>query len=179
MPEETKTAQNKKKGGGEKKVIIGVSLAGVAVVIGVVAFLLLHKPQEEEDNKREVISPASVDQVIDEIQSTSRADVPQSFIVTQNSEWIFPTWDSPSTNAYVENDNNNETPVYFDLIMDDAEDPIYSSPVLEQGVSFTGFALDKEVPAGTYSCTVVYHLVDEEQNTLTTSRIGTTIIIQE
>jgi len=181
MPEENTTAQNQKKGGGKKKsVIISIVIGAiiVLVILIVALILLLRNTGEKEEVKRQVITQETVEQEIAAATEDVR-DVPESYIVTQNSDWVFPTWDTPSANAYVENDANNETPVYFDLVLDSTGETIYSSPILMQGATFSGFALDKELPAGTYTCTLVYHLVDDEQNTLTTTSVGTSIQVQQ
>jgi hypothetical protein len=55
---------------------------------------------------------------------------------------------------------------------------VYSSPILELGAVLDEIKLDVDLEAGAYPCTVVYHLVDEEQNTLTTVNIGLNITVQ-
>jgi len=177
MPEENTTAQNQKKGGGKKKVIIVTGVIVVLLaVIGVLLFLLLYKPPvEDEGPRRDVVAPDSVEDFVTEIEESTLSDIPQSYIVTQNSDWIFPSADQPTINAYIENDEDNETAVYFDLILASTGEVIYSSPVLERGARLEGFTLTKPLENGSYECYVEYHLIDEDQNTLTTSTVGVTI----
>jgi hypothetical protein len=79
---------------------------------------------------------------------------------------------------YVENVTDNETPVYFDLIVDETGETVYSSPVLELGAKLEKIKLDTPLEKGDYSCTMVYHLVDENQNTLTTVNVGVTVVVE-
>jgi hypothetical protein len=37
--------------------------------------------------------------------------------------------------------------------------------------------LDEDLDAGTYDCVCIYHLVDENQNTTSTLRVGLTIVV--
>jgi hypothetical protein len=78
----------------------------------------------------------------------------------------------------VENVTDNETPVYFDLIVDETNEKVYSSPVLELGAKLESFKLDTPLEKGEYQCTVEYHMVDEDQNELTTVNVGVTVVVE-
>lgn len=188
MSSEMQNTTSKEKGDGRKKVTIGVLVVVIAVLscsVIVMANLLIKgrneaNQTEKQAERKSVVTAENVDEVLENMQQIADTpeDVPQSYIVTQNAEWIFPDGDSPSTNAVVENDSLNETPVYFDLTIDETGEVIYSSPILELGAKINAFSLEKPLDAGTYSCTVVYHLVDENQNELTTVNVGTSVIVE-
>lgn len=174
-------------------VIIGIIVSAVVVVTGVavVAVLLLGKGgaqegqleqtagPESEKERRAVVTAENVEEIAEELFTpTDNGDIPQSYTVTQNSEWHFPDGSSASTDAYVENVRDNETPVYFEVIVDETQQVVYSSPVLELGASISDFSLDEPLSKGEYVCTVLYHLVDDDQNELTTVRVGGTLVVE-
>jgi hypothetical protein len=94
--------------------------------------------------------------------------------------WHFATGDAISEDAFVENKEENTNDVYFDVFLaDDEENPILQSPVIPRGAELDNISLDTPLGAGTYDCVMVYHLVDEEQNTVSTLRVGITIIVEK
>lgn len=176
--EETPTQSSGK--GGTKFLIIGI-VGVVAILVGTIVVLAFKmnsmQAKEEPKEKKSVITAENAKEVIEEWVAEDDKYVPKYFTVVQNTEWTFPDGTSPSTDAKVANDVDNETPVYFDVVIEDTGEKIYSSPVLELGAQLDSFQLDKDLDAGVYACTVIYHLVDEEQNELTTVNVGVTITI--
>jgi hypothetical protein len=175
--EETPTQKSGK--GGTKLIVFGVIIV-IAVLAGAIVVLaskLNSKNMDEEPvEKKAVITAENVEEVLDEwVNETEEKYVPKYYTVVQNTEWTFSDGSSPSTDATVENDAENETAVYFDVIVDETGETIYSSPVLELGAKIEHFKLDKALEKGDYICTVIYHLVDEEQNELISVDVGTTI----
>jgi hypothetical protein len=93
--------------------------------------------------------------------------------------WHFATGDAVSEDAYVGNRTENTNDVYFDLFLaSDESNPILESPVIPRGGAFENFALDAKLDAGTYDCVMVYHLVDENQDTVSTLRVEVTVIVE-
>ena len=168
--------------GGMKFVVIAIVIviALLLAVIGVLDSKLSQSGKvEEPKEQKSVITAENAQEVIEEwVSEDEDKYVPQYFTVVQNTDWTFADGASPSINASVENDAENETPVYFDVVVDDTGETVFSSPVLELGAKIEKFELDKPLEKGDYVCTVVYHLVDEEQNELTTVNVGTTIHIE-
>ena len=182
-----------KKGGGKGLIIGGVILIIVLLLVVIILLLTRSKnndvipetqPVSEsavEDNaneERSVITAENAEEAVTEMLAGLPANIPTSYTVTQNSDWNFPDGVSASSNAYVENDPSNETPVYFDIVVDETGETVYSSPVLELGAKLESIKLDKELPQGTYPCTMTYHLVDDQQNTLTTVSVGVNLVIE-
>jgi hypothetical protein len=185
------TNQPETKKTGSNKVITLIGIAIIILLLVVIVILLLRKPtasettsspaaQASQEPKREVlVNEDNVEELVQEMQEQEY--VPQGYYtVTQNYEWHFPKASSPSTDAHVENLAENTNDVYFDLFLEnDMENPIYQSPVIPRGAALEGFKLDKEMEAGTYDCIMVYHLVDENQNSLSTVSMAVKITVGE
>jgi hypothetical protein len=174
------------KAGGKKWLVIVVAVVIVVLLctIGVMAALLIKKGNDDKKSEatvapKEVITADNVEEVLEQMEEErkSSAHIPQQYTVSQNTDWEFPDGKSPSTNAYVKNDESNETAVYFDLIVNDTNQIVYSSPILELGAEIEKFTLDEPLSAGVYKCTVHYHLIDDEQIELTDVNIGVTITV--
>jgi hypothetical protein len=185
----TSEQQNGSPKGSKALIIVGIVL--IILLIFVVVLLLSRgsadrkeEIEEKEENKRSsVINEDNARDVIGEMleskdvkEDTSGIDY---YSATMNYEWRFPSGTDPSSNAYIENNTDNTKDVYFDLfITGDEEHPIYESPIIPVGSSLSGFSLSEDLDAGTYDCVCVYHLVDNEQNTLSTLRVKVTIIVE-
>ncbi|MCI8581823.1 MAG: hypothetical protein HFH13_01600 [Dorea sp.] len=160
----------------KKIIIIGICILFI-ILIGVIIFLVTR--EKEEDTKRNVVvTKDNVEEVIDGLLEEEYIE-PGYYSASMSTEWHFATGDAISEDAYVENLVENTNDVYFDVFLaDDEDDPILKSPILPRGSQLEDIALDKALSAGTYECVMVYHLVDEEQNTVSTLRVGLTIIIE-
>ena len=173
--------------GGAKKnnrVLIAVILLGVIVIgvlVGVIVMLLNRSepeaPREERPMRATVINEDNVEQ---ELQRMAQEDyvAPGYYEVTQTMDWVFPDGTTPSTNAYVENALSNTNAVYFDVTLQSTGEIVYSSPIIPVGSYLNNFALDTDLDAGTYSCTLTYHLVDENQRSISELTLALTIIVE-
>jgi hypothetical protein len=133
-------------------------------------------PKDEKRNV--VITENNIDEVISNVEEKDHSD-PGYYTVTMTNDWHFSTGDAASTDAVVENINTNATDVYFDIVMaDDEEHVILKSPVIPVGSKLTNITLDEDLEPGTYDAVCIYHLVDKEQNTLSTVRVSLTIIVE-
>ena len=84
-----------------------------------------------------------------------------------------------SYDAVVENVAKNTNDVYFDIVLEEDEEKVlYKSPVIPRGGRLEEIILDDTLDAGTYNCVVIYHLIDEDQNTLSTLRVALEIIVE-
>ena len=167
--------QSGKKGGGRT---VGIILLVVIILIlaGVIAYLLVSRQPEEEESgglRGTVVTPNNVQKASEE------SVAPGYYTVRMNYEWYFATGDAVSENAYVENLAVNTNAVYIDLFLaEDEENAIYKSPVIPLGSSLQNIALDTPLEAGTYPCVAVYHLVDDDQKTLSTLRVTVTVTVE-
>ena len=124
-----------------------------------------------------VITPENVESVLDEIDE---AQVEEGYYtVTMNPTWHFTTGGEASYDAVVENVEANANDVYFDIVLEsDEEKVLYKSPVIPRGGRLEEIQLDELLNQGSYNCVVIYHLIDEEQNTLSTLRVALNIVIE-
>lgn len=171
--------KNEKRNQKNNKVLIIVCVAAaiiIAVLIGVILSMMNSKNSVNETEavgekeKRPVVVVAeNAEEVAEQILSqTEPVGIPLSYQVTMNSTWEFENGKAESRNAYVANSEDNETAVYFDVVRNDTQETIYQSPVIPVGQDLSSITLDTDLDAGNYECTLTYHLIDDEQNTLTT-----------
>jgi uncharacterized membrane protein YdfJ with MMPL/SSD domain len=174
--------QEKKQQTGKGILVIGIiAIVVVAVLVGVIIFLLVKQNTKEE--KREVlVTEDNVEEVLDEVEEiaeNSEQAGPDYYTVTMETDWHFATSTEASYNAVVINADNNETDVYFDVVLESDESQVlYSSPIIPVGGQLNDIKLDKELSAGSYDAVIIYYLVDENQNPLRTVRVKLQITIE-
>lgn len=163
-------------------------LVAIIILLVVVIVLLMRKPAEvsevpeaskasEEPRRSVVVSQDTVDDFVENMLQGNYV-APGYYSVSMRTTWHFAKGDGVSDDAFVENLAENTNDVFFDVFLADNEDEaIYQSPILPRGSRLNDIALDTVLSAGTYDCVMVYHLVDEEQNTLSTLRVAFTIIV--
>ena len=174
--------QKSKNPNGSKRVRYALlSILGAAVLVAATVFVVLwlvgdtgepevveryvqDRPVLPTGGRGTVITEENLDEVRDEI---SRPIEDASYAAVMSVEWTFERWDIPSRDAHVENSTRNTRTVYFDVFLDGTNELIYSSPYIPVGAKLDGIALDTEVPAGSYTATVVYFLVDDDYEVLT------------
>ena len=144
-------------------------------MVGAVVFL--GQENEPEDKRNVVITKDNLEEVLKDMAEDDFVPV-GSYETKMSSNWVFADGKSASKNAYVENVVANTHDVYFDILLSDTKERIYASPVLPIGSHLEAITLDKDLDAGTYDCILEYHLVDDEQNTISTVSFTLTIIVQ-
>lgn len=165
--------QKKRRKGG---LVLGIAIIIVALA-GIIIYLLLSRNTEPEDERRNVvITPENVESVLKELDDVQESGY---YTVTMNPTWHFETGEKTSYDAIVENVAKNSNDVYFDIVLESDEgNVLYKSPVIPRGGRLEDIALDQALDAGTYNCVVIYHLIDEKQNTLSTLRVALEIVIE-
>ena len=169
MSEQKETNRGRKGG----KIIIAVCILVIAALLGVVAYLLLDK-KEEPTRRNVVVNKENVGEVLEQLEAPVPAG---SYEVKMNSTWNFSSGDVPSENAYVDNAEANTNSVYFDVTRTDTDETIFESPILPVGSYLDNITLDSNLPAGTYDCLVTYHLLDENDKSISTVKLTLTINI--
>ena len=162
-----------------------ISLVVVLIAAGAVImwFMLRDNQQEIGIDSLEVpgargtlATPDNINEIRDQVSEP----IDDSFYITRmNTDWVFDRWDEPSSNAFVENSEENLRTVYFDLHLVDSGELVYSSPFIPVGATLENFALDSQVPPGSHPAVVTYHLVDDNYENITTVSVSVTLIILE
>lgn len=162
---------------GKLKFIIIGAIVVIGILVAVIFFLLL-RGQEEEPKRNVVITRDNIEEIADDMMNQEYIE-PGYYSTSMSTVWHFSTGDAISEDAYVENLEENTNDVYFDVFLaDNEEEAIFKSPLLPRGSELNNIALDTPLSAGTYDSVVVYHLVDDEQNTVSTLRVAITIIVE-
>ena len=174
----SENANNKSNNGLKIAIVIGIVV--IVALLGVIIFLLLGRGNTEEPEKRNVVvSQDNVEEVVEEMAQEEYVE-PGYYEASMNTTWTFPTGADASEDAYVANEVGNTNDVYFDVVLaEDEDEVIYKSPILPRGSELENITLDTPLEAGTYDCVCIYHLVDDEQNTISTVRVGITIVVQQ
>lgn len=170
MGKRQREEKRSRKGG----ILVAIVVIVIAILIGIIVYLLW--PRDDEDRRNVVVTPENVERVLEKAD----AAVPDGYYtVTMNPTWHFTNGSEASYDAVVENIAENTNDVYFDIVLEeDEEQVLYKSPVIPRGGRLEEITLDETLDAGTYPCVVVYNLVDEEQNTLSTLRVSLEIVIE-
>jgi hypothetical protein len=178
-----KQQQTPQTGKKKKKVIIMVVIILLIVVIGVMAAviytLLKDKAKSEEGNatpkRNTVVTMDNKDEVLADLNNKVATGL---FEVKMNVEWTFTDSDTPSKNAYVANVTSNSNTVYFDVTLDSTGETVYESPYIPVGSELDNIALSSQLAAGTYPCTLIYHLIDDDYNDVSTVAVAVTLNVQ-
>lgn len=165
-----------KKGG---KTAIFAGMLVIIVLLLVIIVLFLQKEKEEEPKRNVVVTQDNVEEVVDDMLNQEFVE-PGYYSASMTNIWHFAKGDAVSEDAFVENKEENTNDIYFDVFLaENEETPILQSPVIPRGAELNSIALDTPLEAGTYDCVMVYHLIDEDQNTVSTLRVGITIIVEQ
>lgn len=162
--------------------LVFVALVGVIVALVVVLMnrgerIVYVETDSEPQQRTRVISDDNVEAMVEDL--VREPPTPLGYYeVSMNTNWYFPDGDSPSRNAFVENVRNNTHDVYFDVQMRDTEEVIYESPLIPLGERLTTVELNRHFDKGVYDCVIIYHLVDEEQRTVSTLSMGLTVTVE-
>lgn len=170
--------ENKQALGKKGKVLIAAGIILIIALLVIIAFLLLKGQKEEEPKRNVVVNKENAEQVAVEMINEEYV-APGYYSASMSTTWHFKTGEAVSEDAYVQNVIGNTNDVYFDIFLaEQEEEPIYQSPIIPRGSELDEIAFDNPLDAGTHDCVLVYHLVDDEQNTVSTLRVALTIIVE-
>lgn len=160
-------------------VIIIVLLVLLLIAIIITMFLLLRdKPQENMDTHTSSGTRGTI-VTQDNAEGLIVDDEPVQdgyYNVSMSIDWHFK--DGVTEDAKIANKTTNTRTVYFDLLTEDTEELVYSSPYIPVGESMQGFTLDKELEPGTYDMIVRYYLVDDDHMEVSNVSVGITIYVE-
>lgn len=159
----------------------------ITVLVVVIVSLLQREPEVIVEHERIIVEPnvggkgtlVTEDNLAEVLEELKKPVEDGSYSVKMNMNWHFPSSTEESTNAYVANSTRNKRTVYFDVILTGSNELVYSSPYLEVGAEISGFALDAALEAGEYEATVIYHLVDDDYNEITTASVIVVLTIEK
>lgn len=156
------------------------SIASVAVIlvitVAIIVTVVLVLSGGDKGKRKAIVTPDNVDEIISDMQDKKVES--GMYEVTMNTTWDFNDGDSASSNAYVENSTANTNDVYFDIVRSDTGEEIYSSPIIPIGSHLEDITLDKSLEAGEHACVLTYHLLDENEEDVSTLMINLTIRVQ-
>lgn len=182
---------NKKESADKKRrnIIIVIVVAFVALVAALIAciVLLLAKQKEEPVQQSESTQRSTVldrgfvdeDNAGDIVDEMSEKISKGMFECKMTTAWTFDDGKSESPNAYVANVENNLYTLYFDVIEESTNELLYSSPMLPVGTELKNFKLDKELAAGEYDAVVMYTMVDENMEEVSSVGFKVTISVSK
>lgn len=168
--------------GKSAKIAIVIGSVVIVVLSGVIVALMLRGKEdagqgEDADKRSMVLTESNEEEVVGEMTDKDYI-APGYYNAQMTNEWHFANGEAESEDAYVINDAGNTNDVYFDVVLaEDESKVIYKSPVIPRGGELQGIKLDEALAAGTYDCVLIYHLVDKDQNTISTVRVGITVIV--
>jgi hypothetical protein len=163
-------------------IVIGSVVIIIALLVTIIVLLLQGKEdkgqQADAEKRATVVNEDNAEQVVEEMVNKEYI-APGYYNAKMTNEWHFANGNAASEDAYVANDQGNTNDVFFDVVLaEDESKVIYKSPVIPRGGELEGIKLDEALGAGTYDCVMIYHLVDADQNTISTVRVGITIIVE-
>lgn len=163
-------------------VVLLVALLGVCIALIYVVRIQNTKPDaggdmaEGESRQREyLVTEDNVEEVKDELQQNP---TDASYNVTMNVDWTCSAETYELKDAYIANSVANNRTVYFNIILPETEEVLYSSPFISVGQELRGFTLEHGLPVGEHVVWVEYHLVDEEEKELSTVTVTATITVK-
>ena len=169
---------------GSRAIVAVVSVLVVALVGVVVALVMVLNRgekvvyvEEEPTQRTRIVSEDNVQEVVENAVDLGSVK-PGYYEVSMNMNWIFPDGASPSSNAFVENVPGNTNDVYFDVQLRDTGETVYESPLLPRGEQLSSVQLNRDLDAGEYDCIIIYHLVDDEQRTVSTLSLGMLLTVE-
>ncbi len=172
-----------------RNVIIMIVVAFVVLVAALVTciVLLLTKQKEEPMQESQSVTRSTVldrgfvdeDNAGDVIDEMTEKVSKGMFECKMTTAWTFDDGKSTSPNAYVANVENNLYTLYFDVYEESTNELLYSSPMLPVGTELKNFKLDKELAAGEYDAVVMYTMVDENLEEVSSVGFKVTISVSK
>lgn len=158
----------------------GALIGIIVVLIAVIAFAgyLLLKPNRAElsGSANLVVDETNADSILSDMQNEVEEGM---YTVKMNSQWTFPDGKSESKDAYVANAAENRKAVYFEVILQDTSQKVFTSPTIPTGSAIQGFALDKKLAKGEYLAYCNYHLINEDGSEFSTLAVEVTLNISK
>ncbi|MCM1047768.1 MAG: hypothetical protein NC433_05010 [Clostridiales bacterium] len=170
-------------------IIIAALVILIAALIVCIVILLTkqkEEPVQESGNTVSTSNPSVLDRGfvdndnVEDIMDEMTEKVSEGmFECKMTTAWTFDDGKSTAPNAYVANVENNIYTLYFDVYEETTNELLYSSPMLPVGTEIKNFKLDKELPAGEYDAVVMYTMVDENLEEVSSVGFKVTISVSK
>lgn len=172
----------KVKDGKSGKIVIIAGAIVIIALLGIIIFLLVSGKGDKEktpEKRNVIVNEKNAEDVAAQMVEEGQEYVePGYYTVSMDTDWHFSKGDAVSDDAWVDNLPENTNDIYFDVFLaENEEEAIYQSPVIPKGSYLEQIVLDKPLEKGTYDCVIVYHLIDEKQETISTLRVAFTITV--
>lgn len=163
-------AQNQTQQGGEttavkkknNKPMIIFFILIIAALVGVIVWLLFFRNSDEvSDDRLVMVNESNKDTVMQDLNDKVAKGM---FECKMTMRWNFTGGGQGSSDAYVANSEHNTYAIYFDVIDNETGETLFSSPYIMVGSDISGFLLDKKLSPGQHEATVVYTLVDQNND---------------
>lgn len=163
------------------KTVILLCVCVILILLVVIFYLTVGRKEdgEEETRRNVVVNQKNAEEIAEQMVEEAQSYVePGYYTVSMSTEWNFDKGDGISSDAVVHNLAENTNDVYFDVFLsEDESEAVYQSPVIPRGGYLENIALDKALEKGTHDCVIVYHLIDENQETVSTLRVAFRIVV--
>lgn len=183
MSDQKETAGKKR----SNTIIIAVAFVLLLAALVTCIVLLVAKQKEEPVQQPEgaarsnvldrgIVDDDNAGDIMDEMDEKVSKGM---FECKMTTSWTFDDGKSESPNAYVANVENNLYTFYFDVYNEANNELLYSSPMLPVGTELKNFKLDKELAAGEYDAVVMYTMVDENLEEVSSVGFKVTISVSK
>lgn len=159
-----------------KKNLMAIIIFAIIAIIILVVLILVLTRQLKANRRNVVVTPDNLEEILSDTQNQAKAG---TYEVTMNTTWHFDKGDSASSDAYVENSTANTNSVYFDIVLTDTDETIFTSPTLPVGSHLENITLDKALDKGRHACVLTYHLLDDNGNAISKLNLKLTINVNQ
>jgi hypothetical protein len=146
---------------GRIAMIIAAVVLAAAVIVATIVLTRPKQAEEPAGMQVPIIDADNIENVLDDLKEKSEKG---QFNTWMTVTWSFPDGESPSSDAIVGNSEANNYPFFFDVILDDTNETVYSSSLIPVGSQVKEIKLNRDLPKGAYEATITYHLVDDTNN---------------
>lgn len=150
----------------------------IFIIVGAAVILVSASSDSQQAKKSQdrdiVVTPDNVEEILEQMKEVNPDS---SYTASMNVDWYFADSSTPSDNSYVENSPENSRTVYFDILLANTNEMVYTSPYIPVGSRLESIALQSALEAGDYEAVCLYHLVDDDNNEVSTVSIAVTLHI--
>ncbi|GHV12549.1 hypothetical protein FACS1894219_05670 [Clostridia bacterium] len=139
---------------------------GVLVIIGAVVITIFLLTKESSDDVPVATNSwgtpvINEDNVADIKEALDEKIASGMFETYMNTTWTFPSGKAPSNDAIMGNSVNNNYPFWFEVVVSETNNVVYTSSLLPVGTSLKEIVLSENLEKGEYPAVAVIHRVDE------------------